>query len=158
MYGYRLWLYKGARNKWALEALRKMQRQAACWITGAFQTSPGGGVEAIAGLPPVFLHMRKLATKAVCRIKTLSDTHPIRSLLKGPERKMAVLHALSLLKLGNPGRMDQMQSAVTEVQLIVGGLTEVFEPCTDEACPGARVIDLYPKQIEFLDWKIEDSL
>ena len=51
-----------------------------------------------------------------------------------------------------------MQRAVTEVQLIIGGLTEVFEPCADEARPGARVIDLYPKQIEFLDWKAQDSL
>ena len=51
-----------------------------------------------------------------------------------------------------------MQSAITEVQLIIEGLTEAFEPCADEARPGARVIDIYPKQIEFLDWKIEDSL
>ena len=93
-----------------------------CWITGAFRTSPGGGVEAIAGLTPVFLHLRKLATKAVCRIKTLSDTHPIRSLLKGPERKKAEPHALSLSKLGNPERMNCMQSAITEVQQIIGGL------------------------------------
>ena len=115
-------------------------------------------MEALAGLPLVFLHLRKLAMKAVCRIKTLSDMHPIRSLLMGPERKKAKPHALSLSKLGNPERMNRMQSAITEVQQIIEGLTEVLEPSADEACPGARVIDLYPQQIMFLDWKARDPL
>ena len=98
------------------------------------------------------------AVLSVCRIKTLSDTHLIRSLLKGPERKKAKPHALSLLKLGNPEGMNCMLSAVTEVQQIIGGLMEAFEPYADQAHLGARVIDLYSEQIIFLDWKAEDSL
>jgi len=58
-----------------------MQRKAALWITGAFHTSPTGGTETLAGLIPVHLHLRKLADRANLRIATLSDTHPIRSLL-----------------------------------------------------------------------------
>ena len=37
-----------------------MQQRAALWITGAFQISPSLGVEAIAGLVPIHLHLKKL--------------------------------------------------------------------------------------------------
>jgi hypothetical protein len=55
MYGHRLWYYEGAKNVGALEALTTMQRKATCWITEVFHTSPTGGVECLAGLPPIFL-------------------------------------------------------------------------------------------------------
>jgi hypothetical protein len=42
MYGHRLWYFGGAKNKGALKQLTSMQRKAACWITGAFRTSPTG--------------------------------------------------------------------------------------------------------------------
>jgi len=37
-----------------------MQHRAALWITGAFRTSPTEGIEAIAGLMPINLHLKKL--------------------------------------------------------------------------------------------------
>jgi len=37
-----------------------MQQRAALWITGVFQTSPSLGVEAIARLVPIHLHLKKL--------------------------------------------------------------------------------------------------
>ncbi|RXW11931.1 hypothetical protein EST38_g13925 [Candolleomyces aberdarensis] len=52
-YGHRLWYYEGAKVKGALKSLKSMQRKAALWITGAFCTSPTGGVESLAGLPPI---------------------------------------------------------------------------------------------------------
>ena len=82
-YGFRLWFFKGAKNKTAFKILTQMQRKAALWITGAFCTSPTGGTEALAGLIPIHLHLRKLADHANLRITTLSDTHPIQSLLHG---------------------------------------------------------------------------
>ena len=41
--------------------LATMQRKAALWILGAFRTSPTGGIEALAGLIPIHLHLKKLA-------------------------------------------------------------------------------------------------
>ncbi|CAA7267882.1 unnamed protein product [Cyclocybe aegerita] len=58
-YGYRLWYFDGARNKGAMNQLKRMQRKAALWITGAFRTSPTGGLEALAGLIPVHLMLKK---------------------------------------------------------------------------------------------------
>ncbi|CAA7270653.1 unnamed protein product [Cyclocybe aegerita] len=80
-YSYRLWYFDGARNKGAMNQLKQMQRKAALWITGAFHTSPTGGLEALAGLIPVHLMLKKLATRAVYRVATLSDTHPLRSMM-----------------------------------------------------------------------------
>jgi hypothetical protein len=59
-YGNRLWLYEGAAMKGPLDSLRKMQRCACLWITGAFKTSPLGAAETLAGMPPVHLHVKKL--------------------------------------------------------------------------------------------------
>ncbi|CAA7270778.1 unnamed protein product [Cyclocybe aegerita] len=80
-YSYRLWYFNGACNKGAMNQLKWMQRKAALWITGAFRTSPTGGLEALAGLIPVHLMLKKLVTCAVYWVATLSDTHPLCSMM-----------------------------------------------------------------------------
>ena len=47
LYGFRMWYYNGARNKGVIKMLTSMQRKAALWITGAFRTSPTGGVKLV---------------------------------------------------------------------------------------------------------------
>jgi len=54
-YGYLLWYYEGAQCKKALSLLKTMQCKASLWITGAFSTSPMGGMEALAGLTSLFI-------------------------------------------------------------------------------------------------------
>jgi len=46
-----------------LKILGKMQRRAAIWILGAFKTSPSYGIEALAGLIPINLHLQKLGSR-----------------------------------------------------------------------------------------------
>ncbi|CAA7267360.1 unnamed protein product [Cyclocybe aegerita] len=58
-YGYRLWFFDGACNKGAISQLKWMQQKAALWITGAFRTSPTGGLEALAGIISVHLMLKK---------------------------------------------------------------------------------------------------
>ncbi|KAF7761106.1 hypothetical protein Agabi119p4_10515 [Agaricus bisporus var. burnettii] len=69
MYGMNLWYHGFSKSKGHLESLRKMQHRAALWITGAFCTSPNKGVESLAGLIPIHLHIKKLAARAVLRPK-----------------------------------------------------------------------------------------
>ena len=69
-YGFRQWFFEGAKNKTAFKILTQMQRKAVLWITEAFCTSPTGGTEALAGLIPIHLHLRKLADRANLRIAT----------------------------------------------------------------------------------------
>ncbi|CAA7264629.1 unnamed protein product [Cyclocybe aegerita] len=70
-YGYRLWYFDGACNKGVMNQLKWMQQKAALWITGAFRTSPTGGLKALAGLIPIHRMLKKLATHAVYRVATL---------------------------------------------------------------------------------------
>ena len=59
-YSFRLWFFAGAPTKAQVSLLAAMQRKAALWILGAFRTSPTGGLEALAGLIPIQLHLKKL--------------------------------------------------------------------------------------------------
>ncbi|KAF5318640.1 hypothetical protein D9619_010812 [Psilocybe cf. subviscida] len=94
--GFRPWYFAGAKNKTAIKTLNKMQRQAALWITVAFCTSPGGGIEALAGLMPLHMTLAKLSSGSVTRVVSLSDTHPVRSLMSGRHLKRASPHACSI--------------------------------------------------------------
>ncbi|CAA7271403.1 unnamed protein product [Cyclocybe aegerita] len=80
-YHYHLWYFDGACNKGAMNQLKWMQWKAALWIMGAFRTSPTGSLEALAGLIPVHLMLKKLVMHAVYRVATLSDTHPLHSMM-----------------------------------------------------------------------------
>ena len=54
--------------------LAKMQRKATLWILGVFHTSLTGGVEAIAGIIPIHLHLKKRFERVCIRIATLLST------------------------------------------------------------------------------------
>ena len=93
-----------------MKILGQMQRKAAIWITGAFRTSPTGGVQAIAGLLPIHLHIQKLSWRASFRTATLSDTHPARSLMGAEYRGGAVTHDAAISELvceGVGNRLDE---------------------------------------------------
>ncbi|PPQ94669.1 hypothetical protein CVT25_009428 [Psilocybe cyanescens] len=79
MYGFRLWYFAAARCKGALHHLSTMQQITALWITGVFRTSPTGGVEALAGLPPINLLLRRLSECTDYWFATLTLIHPSES-------------------------------------------------------------------------------
>ncbi|CAA7270890.1 unnamed protein product [Cyclocybe aegerita] len=147
-YGYCLWYFDGARNKGAMNQLKRMQRKAALWITGAFRTSPTGGLEALAGLIPVHLMLKKLATRAVYHVATLSDTHPLRSMMGEGLLKRAAPHARSAA-LMTPAMRGKVKSTVMEVDERVHTLTESFEPFAPEARPGDWLLDHYADRLHF---------
>ncbi|CAA7267347.1 unnamed protein product [Cyclocybe aegerita] len=147
-YGYHLWYFDGARNKGAMNQLKRMQRKAALWITGAFRTSPTGSLEALAGLIPVHLMLKKLATCAVYRVATLSDTHPLCSMMGEGLLKRAAPHARSAA-LMTPAMQGQVKSTVMEVDERVHTLTESFEPFAPKAHPGDRLLDHYADRLHF---------
>jgi len=81
MYGFNLWFFKGALIVKNINKLKKMQHKVALWITGTFRTSPTDGIEAIVGLIPITLHMRKLNGKHHLRYSSIPSLHAINSLL-----------------------------------------------------------------------------
>ncbi|CAA7268136.1 unnamed protein product [Cyclocybe aegerita] len=148
MYGYHLWCFDGTCNKGAMNQLKRMQRKAALWITGAFRTSPTGSLEALAGLIPVHLMLKKLATCAVYRVATLSDTHPLCSMLGERLLKWAEPHTCSAALMA-PAMRGKVKSTVMEVDERVHTLTESFEPFVPEAHPGAQLLDCYADRLCF---------
>lgn len=56
-----------------------MQQRAVLWITGAFHTTPFWGIEAIAGLIPIWLYLDKLSSCHQLRMVTLPANHIIKS-------------------------------------------------------------------------------
>ncbi|CAA7268140.1 unnamed protein product [Cyclocybe aegerita] len=131
-----------------MNQLKRMQRKAALWITGAFRTSPTGGLEALAGLIPVHLMLKKLATRAVYRVATLADTHPLRSMMGKGLLKQAAPHARSAA-LMTPAMRGKVKSTVMEVDERVHALTESFKPFALEARPGDRLLDRYADRLRF---------
>ena len=57
LYGFQLWFFKNTPTVKNLLESKKMQCRATVWITGVFCTSPTEGIEALAGLVPIALHL-----------------------------------------------------------------------------------------------------
>ena len=144
-YGCRLWYFKGSRHRTSLKLLSSMQRTAALWILGAFRTSPGGGVESLAGLPPIHLHIKKLVTRANYNSKTLLETHPTRSLLWSA---VDPPYSLCLRKM-QPSALRGLLSPVIDIDAAFEQISESFEAFHPESQPGRRLKDIYSSQISY---------
>ena len=81
--------------------LGKMQRRAAIWILGAFKTFLLFGIEAIAGIIPINLHLQKLSERLQFRAHSLSSNHILQSLMEPKTYASVKPHPLSLGFLSN---------------------------------------------------------
>jgi hypothetical protein len=127
--------------KGPLDSLRKMQRRACLWITGAFKTSPIGAAETLAGIPPIHLHVKKLVERSHVRTRSLQATHAFRRLVDGD-------HKFSVETLKTVIRGD-LKSPVTEAWLNLDLSSVDLDPVDDLARPGYRPKDLYPNRIVY---------
>ena len=73
-----------------------MQRRATIWILDAFQTLPSFGIEAIAGLIPVHLHLQKLSGRSQLKAYSLSHNYILRLVLELNPSVSNTSHLLSL--------------------------------------------------------------
>ncbi|EKM74315.1 hypothetical protein AGABI1DRAFT_48228 [Agaricus bisporus var. burnettii JB137-S8] len=151
-YGMNLWYHGFSKSRGHLESLRKMQRRAALWITGAFRTSPIGGVESLAGLIPIHLHVKKLAACADMRVVTLSPTHPIRTLVpgKGLLEETPLRHRFHVTHFEDEVR-DRIKSSVCGIGHQISQFTERFHADSELARPGHRLMDVYGHRIKFYE-------
>jgi len=87
LYGFQLWFFKGAPVVKNLAKLKKMQQRAALWIIGAFRMLPSEGIEAIAGLIPIALHLQKLNGRHYLQYASIPLYHAINLLLDSQHAK-----------------------------------------------------------------------
>jgi hypothetical protein len=169
-YGFKLWYYSGAHQKGQVAKLAKMQHCAALWITGAFCTSPVGGVGALAGLISINLHLQKLAAQSSYQIMTLSPTHPLVALVHWPGSKRVPQHRHSISRLDYNTHL-RVHSSFAKASHACHLLNEPFDADANKARPGHHLMDLFSwrihieeseskedvDQAEFLEWQFDLS-
>ena len=84
-----------------LKVLGKMQRRAAIWIFRAFKTFSSYGIEAIAGLVPIYLYLYKLGGRSQLCTNKLPPSHIIWSLINLSPNSNSCFNAVSLDSLTN---------------------------------------------------------
>jgi hypothetical protein len=141
MYGSRLWLYEGATMKGPLDSLHKMQRHICLWITGAFKTSPMGGAETLAGMPPIHLHVKKLVEQSHIHTHALQASHTFRRLVDRD-------HKFSIKTLKGQIRGD-LKSPITKAWLNLDFSSLDLDPVNRFNQPGLCPKDLYHRHIVY---------
>jgi len=140
---FHLWFFAGAPTKAQVSLLTTMQRKAALWILGAFCTSPTRGIEALAGLIPIQLHLKKLVKWSCFRAATLPSQHALISLLSARNSKDTYPHPQSLALLTN-AQSTRLRSSLLDTEVSLLNLTERFSPLHPEICLEHRLLDNFP--------------
>lgn len=156
-YSFQLWYFKGAPVHYSLKDLRKMQRRAALWITGAFRTSPTWGIEAIAGLIPIHLHLNKLGGRHNLRTASLPRQHAIRTLLDPQHSKSASPHRMATSQL-TPKQNIRLKSPIVDINYRLNETLPAFDNLNGELRPGQRLVDLFPDRFSFITVKRSDPI
>jgi len=76
-----------------------MQRRAALWISGTFQTSPLASIEAILSLISIYLHLKKLYSKFHFQGFSLPTNHIIKLIINTNNSNDCKIYHLSLNSL-----------------------------------------------------------
>ena len=148
IYGFNLWFFKGAPIVKNINELKKMQCKAAFWITGTFQTSPTDGIEAIAGLIPITLHMRKLNGRHHLRYGSIPSLHAINSLLDSQHAKNHPPHKAATFKLTDKQRSN-LKSPIKDINECLNGVRDYYNPLLPLFSLGSRVVDHFSSRFSF---------
>ena len=123
-----------------LKTLGKMQRQAAIWILRAFKTSPLYGIEVIAGLVPIHLHLLKLGGRSQLCTNKLPPSHLIQSLIKLCLNTNSCFDAVSLNLLTNK-QYTLVKGHLIDSANRFNECLPSFDSLNLEISPGLQVID-----------------
>ena len=141
-YGFRLWFFARAPTKAQVSLLAAMQHKTTLWILGAFCTSSTGGLEALAGLIPIHLHLKKLVKQSYLRTAILPSQYALISLLSAKHSKGALPHT-QFLALLNDIHCACLKGPLLDIEVSLLNLTECFDPLHAEATPGCRLLDSF---------------
>ena len=148
LYGFQLWFFKRALTVKNITELKKMQRRAALWITGAFCTSPSEGVKAIAGLIPINLHLKKLNGCHHLRYATIHPSHTINTLLDKHQNRNQNQHKFALANLTNK-QISKLKSPIKDVSERLNEIKDKFDPYHPIFHPGLCLVDHFSSRIVF---------
>ena len=110
--------------------------------------SPLYGIEVIAGLIPIHLHLQKLSGRSQLRAHTLPTNHLIRSLMDNNPLSPSPSHALSLSLL-TKRQCDLLKNHVVDIDNRFNEVFLAFDPINPEFRLGNRIVDLFPNRFSF---------
>ena len=106
------------------------------------------GIEAIAGLIPINLHLWKLGRRLQLHTQSLSLNYLIKSLLKSRYFFYHNEYHLSMEKLTNKQKL-KVKSSIIDTNNRLNGIIYSFDPFNNEFSPGNRFIDMFPSCFSF---------
>ena len=127
LYGFQLWFFKGAPTVKNVKELKKMQCRATLWITGAFRMSLSERVEAIAGLIPINLHLKKLNGQHHLRYATVPPSYAINALLDKYQNRNQNQHKFALANLTNKQK-SKLKSPIKDISKRLNEIKDEFDP------------------------------
>jgi len=148
LYGFQLWFFKGAPTIKNITELKKMQHRTALWIMGAFHTSPLEGVEAIAGLIPINLHLKKLNGRHHLRYTTIHSSHAINTLLNKHQNRNQNQHKFASANLTNK-QISKLKSPIKDISERLNEIKDEFDPYHSIFHPGLCLVDHFSSRIVF---------
>ena len=107
-----------------------------------------GGIEALAGLIPIQLHLKKLLKQSCLRAVTLPSQHTLMSLLSAHNSKSTCPYS-QFLALLTDAQSAWLRSPLLDTEASLLNLTEHFSPLHPKMCPGHRLLDNFPDRISF---------
>ena len=129
-----------------------MQQRAVIWISGAFHTLPTTDIEAISGLIPIHLYLKKLYDRFYLREFLLPSNYIIKSIIKtnrpNDQIKHQTKHCLSINSL-----MLKQVLCLSNLLIDMDNRCNKFLPSfslfNKEFSPGNHLCDIFSNQFSF---------
>ena len=131
-----------------LNILRKIQWRAALYITGAFWTSLSLGIEAIARLVPIHLHLKKLYGRFLLWQSSLPSNHIIHSILSSDGLQNYKSYNMSIDHLTAKQR-SWLKSPIINVDDKHNKFFPFFSFFNKEFNPENHIVDVFPDCFSF---------
>ena len=131
-----------------LSILRKMQHRTAIWIIDAFCTSPTEDIEAITGLIPIHLYLKKLYNKFLLREFLLSLNHIIKSITTHNNSQILNFHQIPSISLTLKQAL-YLKSPFVDMYNKYNKFFPVFSLLDIEFSLGSYLHDSFPDQVSF---------
>ena len=148
LYGFPLWFYNKVSLAYLLKALRNIQYKAAFWILGEFCIFLSLGIEAIASLIPINLHLQKLGRRLQLQTYSLSLNHIIKLLLESRHFSNHNYYQLLIEKL-TPKQRLKIKGPIINANNRLNGIFDSFDPFNNKFSPRNRLIDLFSSCFSF---------
>jgi len=142
LYSFQLWHYNKAPLSYLMKIMNKMQRRAALWIVGGFKMAPSMGIEAIAGLTSINLHLQKTGGRSQLRAHSLPSSHILRSLMSSCNESPLHQHPLLLNSLIRR-QYGLIKGHLVDMNNHFNEFFPSFDPINPELFTGHRIIDTF---------------